>query len=231
MNYLWEAFLNADERGIKKEQMRFLIAESYSGYMEISDSFLNQKELQEELRIEVNPYYRFYDIFKDLFHPEMQEFPDLRKSLANLIFHLLAENDAMSGMTKEEYYKQFLYQNIRSGAFGRDAADTIELFKREERELILSGLLRQYQTGSSLDIFKDMAEELLPENIIYHSNENYYEILVYVGVKKEEQIVAKVELLKKFFVDLPYHVDVYYEHHFGIIGVEETMRIDEIALC
>lgn len=231
MNYLWEAFLNADERGIKKEQMRFLIAESYSGYMEISDSFLNQKELQEELRIEVNPYYRFYDIFKDLFHPEMQEFPDLRKSLANLIFHLLAENDAMSGMTKEEYYKQFLYQNIRSGAFGRDAADTIELFKREERELILSGLLRQYQTGSSLDIFKDMAEELLPENIIYHSNENYYEILVCVGVKKEEQIVAKVELLKKLFVDLPYHVDVYYEHHFGIIGVEETMRIDEIALC
>ena len=231
MNYLWEAFLNADERGIKKEQMRFLIAESYSGYMEISDSFLNQKELQEELRIEVNPYYRFYDIFKDLFHPEMQEFPDLRKSLANLIFHLLAENDAMSGMTKEEYYKQYLYQNIRSGAFGRDAADTIELFKREERELILSGLLRQYQTGSSLDIFKDMAEELLPENIIYHSNENYYEILVYVGVKKEEQIVAKVELLKKLFVDLPYHVDVYYEHHFGIIGVEETMRIDEIALC
>ena len=231
MNYLWEAFLNADERGIKKKQMRFLIAESYSGYMEISDSFLNQKELQEELRIEVNPYYRFYDIFKDLFHPEMQEFPDLRKSLANLIFHLLAENDAMSGMTKEEYYKQFLYQNIRSGAFGRDAADTIELFKREERELILSGLLRQYQTGSSLDIFKDMAEELLPENIIYHSNENYYEILVYVGVKKEEQIVAKVELLKKLFVDLPYHVDVYYEHHFGIIGVEETMRIDEIALC
>ena len=208
-----------------------MIAESYSGYMEISDSFLNQKELQEELRIEVNPYYRFYDIFKDLFHPEMQEFPDLRKSLANLIFHLLAENDAMSGMTKEEYYKQFLYQNIRSGAFGRDAADTIELFKREERELILSGLLRQYQTGSSLDIFKDMAEELLPENIIYHSNENYYEILVYVGVKKEEQIVAKVELLKKLFVDLPYHVDVYYEHHFGIIGVEETMRIDEIALC
>lgn len=231
MNYLWEAFLKANEQGIKKEQIRFLIAESYSGYMEISDSFLNQKELRKELKIEVNPYYRFYDIFKDLFQPDMQEFPDLRKSLANLIFHLLAENDSMSGMTKEEYYKQFLYQNIRCGTFGQDAAEIIELFKREERELILSGLLRQYQTGSSLVIFKDMAEELLPENVIYHSNENYYEILVYVGVKKEEQIVAKVELLVKLFVDLPYHVDVYYEHHFGIIGVEETMRIDEIALC
>ena len=100
MNYLWEAFLKANERGIKKEQIRFLIAENYSGYMEISDSFLNQKELRKELKIEVNPYYRFYGIFKDLFHPEMQEFPDLRKSLANLIFHLLAENDSMSGMMR-----------------------------------------------------------------------------------------------------------------------------------
>lgn len=231
MNYLWEAFLKAEEQGIEKDKIRFLIAESYSGYMEIADRFLNQKELQEQLETEVNPYYRFYDIFKDLFHPEMWEFPDLRKSLANLIFHLLAENDSMSGMTKEEYYKHFLYQNIRDGFFGWDAAETIELFKREERELILSGILRQYQTGSSLDIFKDMAEELIPESIIYHSNENYYEILVYVGVKKEEKIVAKVEFLVKLFVDLPYHVDVYYEHHFGIIGVEETMRIDEIALC
>ena len=231
MNYLWEAFLKAEEQGIEKDKIRFFFFLSYSGYMEIADRFLNQKELQEQLEIEVNPYYRFYDIFKDLFHPEMWEFPDLRKSLANLIFHLLAENDSMSGMTKEEYYKHFLYQNIRDGFFGWDAAETIELFKREERELILSGILRQYQTGSSLDIFKDMAEELIPESIIYHSNENYYEILVYVGVKKEEKIVAKVEFLVKLFVDLPYHVDVYYEHHFGIIGVEETMRIDEIALC
>ena len=197
MNYLWEAFLKAEEQGIEKDKIRFLIAESYSGYMEIADRFLNQKELQEQLETEVNPYYRFYDIFKDLFHPEMWEFPDLRKSLANLIFHLLAENDSMSGMTKEEYYKHFLYQNIRDGFFGWDAAETIELFKREERELILSGILRQYQTGSSLDIFKDMAEELIPESIIYHSNENYYEILVYVGVKKEEKIVAKVEFLVK----------------------------------
>ena len=231
MRELWEIVLEAKKEQIPLKDLRFVHEGKGSAYMELSLPFMNQEELQGEKVIGVNTYCRFYSIFKHMYQPDQKEFPYLRNSLTNLIIHMLAENDARRGMTKEEYYKQFLYQNIRSGAFGRDAADTIELFKREERELILSGLLRQYQTGSSLDIFKDMAEELLPENIIYHSNENYYEILVYVGVKKEEQIVAKVELLKKLFVDLPYHVDVYYEHHFGIIGVEETMRIDEIALC
>ena len=97
--------------------------------------------------------------------------------------------------------------------------------------MILSGLLRQYQTGSSLDIFNDMVEELIPQNIIYRSNENFYEILVYIGVKKEKRISEKMDFLVRMFVDLPYHVDIYYEYHFGIIGVEATMRIDEIALC
>ena len=110
-------------------------------------------------------------------------------------------------------------------------AESVSLFGRKDREIILSGLLRQYQTGSSLDIFKDMIEALIPENIVYHSNENFYEILVYVGVKKEKNVAAKMKFLVKMFVDLPYHVDIYYEYHFGIIGVEPTMKIDEIALC
>ena len=101
----------------------------------------------------------------------------------------------------------------------------------DEREIVLSGLLRQYQTGSSLDIFKDMMEALILDNIVYQSNENFYEILVYIGIKKEKQITTKVEFLVKMFVGLPYHVDFYYEHHFGIIDVEPTMKIGEIALC
>lgn len=231
VKYLWEVFLKAKEQGISREHIQFLIAKSYSAYIEVSDAFLNQNELEEGLQIEVNPYYRFYDIFKELNQPEMREFPSLRKSLANLIFHLLAENDSLSGMTKEEYYKKLLYRDIRCGAFGKDVAESVGLFGRKDREIILSGLLRQYQTGSSLDIFKDMIEALIPENIVYHSNENFYEILVYVGVKKEKNVAAKMEFLVKMFVDLPYHVDIYYEYHFGIIGVEPTMKIDEIALC
>ena len=62
-------------------------------------------------------------------------------------------------MTREEYYKKLLYQDLKNGAFGEAAAEAGPFFTKRERELILSGLLRQYQTGSSLDIFNDMVEE------------------------------------------------------------------------
>lgn len=94
-------------------------------------------------------------------------------------------------MTREEYYKKLLYQDLKNGAFGEAAVEAAALFDQRERELILSGLLRQYQTGSSLDIFNDMVEELIPQNIIYRSNENFYEILVYIGVKKKRGFPAR----------------------------------------
>jgi len=41
----------------------------------------------------------------------------------------------------------------------------------------------------------------------------------------------KLQFLISAFLDLSGSVDIYYEYHFGIIGVEETMIIGEIALC
>lgn len=231
MNYLWEVMLMANAQGIPREHIRFLAAKDYSAYMEVSHLFLNQEQVEEGCQIQVNPYYRFYDIFKELYQPEMREWLSLRESLTNLILHVLAGNDRLSGMTREEYCKKLLYEDLKRGAFGGAAAEAISFFHHQEREILLSGLLRQYQTGSSLDLFNDMVEELIPQHIIYRSNKNAYEILVYVGVKKEKKIAGKMNFLVKMFVDLPYQVDIYYEYHFGILGVEETMKLDEIALC
>ena len=231
MNYLWEVLLGAKQQGIAESGIRFTVAKEYSAYMEVSNLFLNQKEIMSGQVVEVNPYYRFYDIFKELYQPEMKEYTKLRDSLTNLVFHLLAENDLLSGMTREEYYKKLLYRDLTEGAYGMVAKAAVEMMDRDEREIVLSGLLRQYQTGSSLDIFKDMMEALVPHNIVYHSNENFYEIFVYVGGKRNRETEAKMNFLLQMFIELPYCVDIYYEHHFGIIGVEETMRIDEITLC
>lgn len=231
MNYLWEVYLKAGQQGASEHRIRFTMAKEYSAYMEVSYPLLNQDCVETGVAVEVNPYFRFYDIFKDLYHPEMGEYTKLRESVTNLVLHQLAENDAVSGMTREEYYKKLLYQDLADGAFGELARETAGMFTREERETVLSGLLRQYQTGSSLDIFKDMMEALVPRNIVYHSNENFYEIFVYVGGKKDRKTEIKINFLLQMFIELPYCVDLYYEHHFGILGVEETMRIDEITLC
>ncbi len=231
MNYLWEVLLRARQQKMEESRIRFVMAKKYSAYMEISCPFLNQEEAEAGQVVEVNPYYRFYEIFKELYHPEMREYGKLRDSVTNLIFHQLAENDAMSGMTREEYYKKLLFRDLLDGAYGAAAKEAAAMLNREEREIVLSGLLRQYQTGSSLDIFKDMMEALIPDNIVYQSNENFYEIFVYVGGKKNKTIEIKMNFLLQMFVELPYIVDIYYEYHFGIIGMEETMQMDKITLC
>lgn len=231
MNYLWEVMLQLKKQELPDRSIRFQMAHEFSTYMELSTPYLNQQEVEEGAVIEINPYYRFYNIFKDFFQPDLIEFPKLKDNLFHLIFHQLAQNDVLSGMTKEEYHKKLLYRDLSENAFGAQAREAVALFDRDERETILSGLLKQYETGSSLYMFKDMMEALIPNNIVYHSSQNSYEILVYIGRKKDKAIVGKMDFLIKMFVELPYHVEIFYEYHFGIMEIEETMVMDEIILC
>ena len=88
MRYLWEVLLEAKKEQIPEERLRFVHAPQGSGYMELSLPCLNQtwlgeEEQPEDINIEVNTYYRFYDIFCEMFPPDEAEFPSLRESLTN----------------------------------------------------------------------------------------------------------------------------------------------------
>ena len=76
-----------------------------------------------------------------------------------------------------------------------------------------------------------MMEDLIEESIVYQSNDDFREILVFAGQREEEGIRKKMDLLIRLFVELPYHVEIYYEHHFGIMGIDCTMEMDEMVLC
>ena len=231
MNYLWESVLSVSTKGMDTHTIRYAMAKRFSGYMELSNPCLNQVDISDLPVVEVNLYYRFYHIFKDLLSPSEKEFPGLIDSLVNIFVHMLAQNDVLSGMNKKEYYKELLFKDFKNGVFGMKAYECMMLFERNEREIILSGLLRQYDTGSSIDIFKNMVEDLIDDSIVYQSNDNFFEILVFVGQKEDERIRKKMLLLIDLFVDLPFHVELYYQYHFGIIGVGCTMELDEMTLC
>jgi hypothetical protein len=48
--------------------------------------------------------------------------------------------------------------------------------------------------------------------------------------KKTDELEQRLQFLIELFLDIQYRVEIYYEYHFGIIGMEDTMQIDEIAL-
>ena len=56
------------------------------------------------------------------------------------------------------------------------------------------------------------------------------QVLVYIGQKETEKERERVEFLRDMFLPVHYQVYLFWEHHFGIIGVEETMELDEMVL-
>lgn len=131
MMFLWEALLCARTAQIPEQEIRFVHARHGSPCMELSLPCLNQTSLEKE--VEVNTYYRFYAIFKDMFPPEPPEFPALLDSLTDAALHMLAQNDIMRGMTREDYHKKLLADEIMRGGFGETAVKVSATWTKRSR--------------------------------------------------------------------------------------------------
>ena len=116
MNYIWDWVIRAEEIGTPRKNLRFTVAEVYSPYMELSPENINTTDAGTV--VEMNPYYRYYEIFRDLFQPDNEENQELRKTLFDIIVHFLVAIDLRQGMNKTEYYYRFILWDIYNGLFG-----------------------------------------------------------------------------------------------------------------
>lgn len=230
MNYIWDVFLKADEQNIPREKISFVPAKIYSPYMEISFGNLNTKSLPDDNIIEVNPYYRFYHIFKELLNINFEESIELREVLFDIIMHYLAELDLNQGLSKQEFYKKFIMKDICKGVFGKELSKSIYEFKKEELDCLLSGLITLYITGVSLHLFNKVMRNIFKTSLIYINKDNSKELLIYLGRAKTQNLKRKIDMIIDLFLPINMRVYIYWEHHFGVIGVNETMKIDKMVI-
>lgn len=228
MNYIWDLVIKAKEAGIDPAHITFKPAEVYSPYMELSQQDLNGSVIPSV--VEVNPYYRFYDIFRDLFDINLVEDAQLRETLFDIIIHFLAELDLMQGMNKREYYIAFVLRDIEAGLYGMGVKRQLALFTKEEQEVIAEGILRMYDTGDSLQLLKKVIRSIFPRSTIYVNSEEKDEMLFYIGRKKTEHSSGKLQLLMTLFLPVSFQTQVYWDCHFGIIEADDTMIQDHIAM-
>jgi hypothetical protein len=228
MNYIWDYVINAERDGIPQRKLRFLMAQVYSAYMELSPTMLNFREIEPE--IEINPYYRFYEIFRDFFHLDNQEDVELRKALFNMAIHFLADIDRRLGMTKTEYYLRFILTDIKEGRLGAKMSRAISQFNLDEQEIIAGNIYRLYRTGAMIDLLKDTIIKIFPRTIIYVNYEVKDEILLFLEYEPSEVNQIKVDAILEVFLPLRFRTEIYWDYHFGIIGNEEAMKVDSIAI-
>ena len=123
MQYIWEVVLAAEKNGIREADLRYEVADVRSPYLEVSFSDLNTQTVEQTV-VEVNPFYRFFDIFSEILDINQKEYEKTREIFVDTVFHYLALTDLRMGMSKKDYYLKFLAENWK--------ADSLEVRQRRQ---------------------------------------------------------------------------------------------------
>lgn len=228
MNYIWEVIIKANNENIESKDITFFEADMFSPYMEVSKKYLNLNSVEKEVGI--NPYYRFYDIFKGICDVNYLEDEEIRKFLFDISVHFLASVDLNQGLSKQELYMIFIYRDIQSGYLGESIKEAINLFSKEDRHIILRNTFRLYTIGAEISLFKNTVKNIFKNSLVYIKRNNEEKVLVFLNTKKTKENKKKILAIVDVFLPVNFRINIFYENHFGIIGIHETMQIDEIEI-
>lgn len=229
MNYIWELMLQADKEGIARTDIHLINAQNPSPYIEISMEELNVKEIEENT-VEVNPLYRFPHELGKLFSADISGFEKTRELFLDICFHYIAQLDLREGLSRKDFYISSMLEDFDAGRYGIRAEEGLYLFDRGEAKQLMSYYLYLIKTGNYLAAFRRAVKNVYPHSLIYENNDRTKEIFVYLGVEDTENEQKRIKFLTMLFLPIQEEVQIFYNHHFGIIGIDETMEVDEMML-
>lgn len=234
MNFLWDMVLKARKQGRKEEELFLGQAEEYSPFFEQSFACINETCIHSGV-LEVNLLYRFADIFQDLLNTEScgieeSEYEEFRRYLIDIMLHVLLFSDLRHGLTRREIYISRLLEELRDGTYWMEAAKDFALIEEDKQNRLAALLLIQIETGSSLNRFRSALRILYPDAILYQLKEEGKKLILYLTQKEDDQGKRIIRLAQDLFLPIGFELRVFWKYHFGIIGVEATMQLDEIAL-
>lgn len=229
MNYAWEVALAADRSGMKREDVRYVPAQKVSPYVEVLQEDINIRDIGNGT-VEVNPLFRFAREFSDLFDVNLEGLEKTREIFFDISLQYLVHWDLREGMSKQEYELRFLLRDLLDGVCGKQVSGAITRIPGEKLRFVLRLIRKRYRCGGSLGLFREGMRCLYPDSLVYASREEAHQLMIYVGKKETEEEQERMELLLGMFLPLCYEVKLFWEHHFGILDVEETMVLGEMVL-
>ncbi|MGN0330384.1 MAG: hypothetical protein ACI4D5_03995 [Kineothrix sp.] len=229
MNYAWEAALQADREGIPREKLVFVPLQDGSPYTEIGQEMINARQL-DRAEVGINPLYRFAGVFAEIFDRNTEGYEKTRELLFRIFMQYMVQLDLRQGLSRQEYALRFLFRDIQEGVYGERAAEVICGIEQGKRRRLLQLILKLYRCGSSLHLFREVMRCMYPDSLVYASNEEVQQLLIYVGAEETPEEAGRLAFLRDMFLPVSQQVYLFWERHFGIIDVEETMVLDEMVL-
>lgn len=234
MNFIWDIVLQAAKDDFESQKLFFKPAENFSPYIEQSFKSINQRHV-DNINVEINPLYRFSAIFEYILHPDVIDliFEDQKQFILfyfDFISHILSEIDLCHGMTRREFYIRRIRRELLDGIHGKVAREGMENLSREQQISIADELLRVFETGSSVKSFCNIMKQIFEGCIIYQDIKHPQKIYAYIGQERDERLQKQWQLIRETFLPLDMEVREFWANHFGILEIDETLKINSIAL-
>lgn len=225
----YEYILYAKENGMREADITFVPAESFSPYIECQSDVINQINILESKKIEVNPFYRYEQVFAELLAVDSENIMnEIKGFIFDFWIHEIYKIERLSGMTRKSFEKSYLINEIANGLLGTKVKREFELFDNEEKTALIYQIIHLYSGGDSRVLFCSALKAFLTNIFVYTLNED--KILLFVGEKESTILRKKISFTKDIFLPIEMQVDIFWDRHFGVFEVEETMVLDEIEL-
>ena len=229
MNFIWDIALKAMECGVAEKELQFLQAAEFSPYFEQSCPVLNETKVEPGI-IEINSFFRFAKLFQELLRPEYAEFPDFKKQVFDCAVHVLLFCDLRHGLSRRELYIRKLAEDIRAGILGKRLCRAYGLIDRKKRNRIAAILLNQITSGSSLVLFRKAVVILYPDAMLYQIKAERQKLLLYVECTRQADQEECLWFLTAIFLPVNYRIRTFWGVHFGVLGVNGTMKLSEMEI-
>lgn len=232
-SYIWSIFIKIRNKNIRAKDIKFESSDNLSPYMELNFDEINFDELKKDgdkYIVPVNPFLRFGSTFDILMNNSYKGPKKIINIFKNLILHFMGDLDSFEGRSVRENQVEFLIRDVEKGAFGREIRNLFFSFNEAERYKIGEKLYDLYGFQEMLEAYKETVKEIFGGSIIYDNNFSKEEIVVYINSKDTEENKNKFKCINLLFLPIGLKTRIFWENHFGIIGVEKTTKIGEMTV-
>ena len=154
-----------------------------------------------------------------------------KKNIENNAINYLQELDFVSGTTVIDVICEKISEDIKKGILGISLKKYFLLLNSEEQQYI--ALLIYNEKINNVNCMKNFRlgiKYFFIDSLIYRQRSEKNKIIVYINKPKNRSNIAKIKTLELLFLELGMELKVFWENHFGVVNVDETAKIDEIAV-
>ncbi len=231
--YIWHIMHLRKKSGVSVRNVKFWASKKISPYLELNLEEMNFEELDregEKYLIHVNPFIRFTDTFTHLLEVNYKKAQKLREALGNLFFHFMANLDAFEGKSTREFELEFLIEDLENGVFGGNIKELLSNFNEVEKYKLAENLHDLYTYDNRMEAYKKGIKKIFNDSIIYDNNFNKEVLVVYINAEETFENKKKLELINILFLPLGMKLRVFWKYHFGIVGLDVTMKVGNMSI-